>query len=210
MSLRFLVAALIGSLLAGCATDDTRSRAIRGGEGIPEYQALVKQSVQSMEKALSALDRVTTATVPLSPRTVARFSSRIVSLQAESLKVRARSQALQTRGDAFFQHWEESIVSVKDSRIRELAVRHRPQLQEHFTHIKAASQTTEQSFRNFLAGLRQLQVQLESNHARALPPRLVEETRDHGKEVIKSLQAVSRELNDMQALVSPSHYPTPP
>jgi hypothetical protein len=154
-----LLAAVAASLI-GCATRDAVSNAPRPGDGIAEYRQIVDEGLKAMGAALASLDRVSTQTNRCSARVLAVFSKEVERLEVDSLRVRARSQAMQARGEAYFEHWHETLARVEDPRVRELAAQHRPQLQQSFANIKLASETTRDVFKPFLAGLRRLQTAL--------------------------------------------------
>jgi hypothetical protein len=205
--LAVLLLAASAMAMAGCATGKTSSQTPKPGEGIALYRQLVKESLKSIGTTVSSLERVSAQTDRCSPRLVKAFSREVQELQAESIKVRSRSQAIQARGEAYFQNWHENLASVKDPKVRELAERHRPELQQCFTRIKAGSQRAGEAFRPFLAGLRRLQNALETDPGSVgmgSTRETIRATREHGAQVEQALLGIRQELDAMTAMVTPT------
>ncbi len=193
--------------LAGCATKDATTKVPQPKNGIAEYRMIVGESIQGIEAALRALDQVNAQTQSCPPKVIAAFSKEVERLQVNSIKVRSRTQALQARGDAYFEHWHENMVRMKDPKIRALAEQHRPELQQNFEKIKVASKQTGDAFRPFLSGLRQLCSALEENPGAAgadATRDLMRTTGEKGREVIQSLASIREELNTMTATLTPT------
>ena len=202
-----LLLAALALTSTGCATRDPSSRKLKPGEGITLYRQLVHESLRSIETTLSALDQVGASTDRCPPRLVRAFSRQVQELQAESIRVRSRSQAMMARGEAYFQHWHENLATVKDPGLRERAEQHRPQLQECFGKVKLGSQKAGEIFRPFLGSLRKLQNLLE-NDAGSLA---LESTRDsirgtkeQGIQLQRALTDIRGELDAMTAMLKPA------
>jgi hypothetical protein len=202
-----LLAAVILPVLAGCTTQDRTGKAPPPRNGITEYRELADESMKLIEGTIRALDRVSAQTKVCPPKVFAAFAEEVEKLQAESVTVRARSQAIQARGDAYFENWRENLARVHDPRVRDLAERHRPELQQRFTNVKTRSQQAGNTFRAFLAGLRRLQSTLESDAAAVAgdPTReLLRTVKENGRQVQQSLTAIREELEAMTALLTPA------
>jgi hypothetical protein len=202
-----LVLAVAGMAMAGCATHETSSSSPKPGEGITLYRQLVRESLKAIATTVSSLDRVGAQTNRCSARLVKAFSEEVQELQAESIKVRSRSQAIQARGDAYFQNWQENLMSVKDPKVRALAEDHRPQLQECFARIKLGSQKAGEAFRPFLSGLRKLQNGLETDAGSVgtdSTRELIRVTREKGGQVEQALTGIGQELDAMTAMLTPA------
>ena len=198
----FLLAAV------GCATRQQGQDKPRPGQGIIEYQELVEESQHAISRALFALDRVSLAAPCCSHRDIEKLSDEINRLQVDSLRIRARAQAIQERGDAWFQNWHQHIAEVSDPRIRDLANQHRSELERHFGAIKANAVETRASFRPFFNGLREIRTALEKDPAATQFGPMqdhIRATRARGQEVQERLAGTGRELESMRALVTPGH-----
>jgi hypothetical protein len=194
-------------MLAGCATKDTASQAPQPKNGIAEYREIVGESRKSIAAALHALDRVAAHTNRCPPRICAAFAEEVQRLQVGSVRVRARSQAMQARGDAYFENWHENLARLKDPRVRALAGQHRPELQERFARIKLASQQAGNAFRPLLAGLRKLQGALESDPATVgtvSTKDLSRTTKENGRQVEQALAVIGEELKAMTVMLTPT------
>jgi hypothetical protein len=198
---------VVGLALGGCATPEASGSSPKPGEGIARYRQLVRESGMAIAAMGSALDRVGAQTNRCPAGLVKAFSREVQRLQAESIRVRSRSQAIQARGDAYFQNWQENLASVKDPQVRALADERRPQLQDCFARIKMGSQKAGEAFRPFLAGLRKLQNALETDAGSVgaqSTRELIRSTREQGGKVEQALTGIGQELDAMTALVTPA------
>jgi hypothetical protein len=203
-----LILAVAAMAMAGCATHDSSPPSPKPGEGVAQYRQLVQESLKAITTMVASLDRVGAQTNRCSARLVKAFSEEVQQLQAESIKVRSRSQAIQARGEAYFQDWEKNLASVKDPKRRELAERHHPELQQCFARIKLGSQKAGEAFRPFLAGLRRLQNALESDAGSIgmdSTRELIRATGEHGAQVEQALATIRKELEAMTAMLTPAN-----
>jgi len=197
-----------GLLLCGCASVEPKSSAPEFGSGVAEYKQLTEGALTAVTATLTSLDRVTSQPVPCPPEVIAAFSHQVQQLQIDSLRIRARGQAILVRGDAYFATWSESIASIKDPRIRESVQRHHPQLEECFVRIRADSKRAGAAFKPFLSGLRTLQVHWEKDPGSVkneANEQLVRTTREYGHAVLQELKSVREELLAMQRMITPAN-----
>jgi hypothetical protein len=191
-------------LLSSCSTTQTRT-ASRPGSGLAEYLDLVHRSRQAVESALSSLDSLRAETGSNPKKVTAAFSDEVDRLEVASLRVRARAQAMQARGDAYFENWQQNMASIADPKIRTAAEQHRSELQQSFASMKFTSLQTRDSFQQFLTGLRKLRSRFEADPA-ALGDRpasdFADDTRRHGLDVLKGLDAIAAELNKMTGILA--------
>ncbi len=201
------VAAVI-ALIAGCATKQTAREQVVPGSGIAEFRQIADTSANAVQKALSSIDVLATQSNGCSSEALTAFSSDVQRLQVDSVRVRARSQAILTRGDVYFERWHETLSQVKDREVRALAETRRPLLQESFQKIKQSAEQCRTAFRPFLDGLRALRNSLENDAMSLRQPetqKLLEVTRNHGSELVEHLAAIRAELDSMKAMLTPPH-----
>jgi len=204
-NLQLIVVGLIA--LSGCATHDSSKASPRPGSGIKEYQEMTKEAQTVVSAALNSLANVNAHTNDCPPNVRAALAHDLERLQVDSLRIRSRAQAIQARGDAYFADWSESIKQIPDPKVRDAAERHQPQLEQSFSRIKLASQQAGAAFKPFLAGVRQLHVDLENSPLAARSGsdnELLGTTREHGKEVLKQLSNITNELHEMTVLLMPA------
>jgi|SRR4051812_3006785 hypothetical protein len=192
---------LIFFLLSGCTSNKLA--------GVEEYRQITAEALTRMSATLKALEQVT-ASGDSSPKRVGVFSRELQRLEVSSIRVRARAQAIQLRGDAYFAAWSENISSIKDSRVRDLAETHHAELEKSFSNIKTSSRDAGAAFRPFLTDLTRLRAELESHPAAALSPsetNLIAAARDNGQKVLKQLTAINFELTVISTMLDPSKAP---
>ena len=193
-------------LLGSCATKEPAETAPRPGSGVAEYRELTREAVTAVRASLVALDKVSVASNPCPPKLAAAYATEVQRLHADSLRIRARGQAIQARGDAYFADWSASIARIQDRQVRERAERFQPELHQAFSRIKQASQQAGAAFKPFMSGLRMLRVQLD----KPPPPGaddatkdLIRTTREHGGEVLHALSGINTELDNITRLLTP-------
>ncbi len=192
--------------LASCATHDTATQAPKPKNGIAEYQQIAKDAHKSVQSAEQALSRLSAQTGPVSEKTARKFSEAVEHLESESVQVRARSQAMQARGDAYFQHWHENLARMTDPQVRQLATEHHADLEAGFGRIKEASHETRKVFTEFLAGMRKLRNEVEKNpDALSTAPmqELAKTTAAQGQQVELKLKGIRDELTAMKQMLTP-------
>jgi hypothetical protein len=202
LSLTFLI-----GFLSGCATKEAATSVPKQQNGIQEYQQITANAIAAMNKALQSLNLVAAQSNPCPAKIVDAFADEVQQLQVDSLEIRSHAQAIQARGDAYFDNWSENLAHVKDPQVRELAERNHAQLQQSFAKIKATSQETGVAFRSFSAGLRKLRNSLQSNPA-ALESQSVQDlirtTRANGEQVLQLLGSLQAELQTMKSMITPA------
>ena len=209
LNMRKLAGSLLTAALAavaGCATQNMERKPPRPGQGLSEYRRIVIESQKDVADALRSLGRVSAQTNRCPPKMCAAFSRKVQWLQVESLKVRARVEAMQARGDAYFEHWDENLERITDPKVRGLVDEHRAQLQQRFNNIKQESQQAREAFRPFLSGLRKLNNALEKDPGTvgAVGTRdLIRATDENGRQVEQALAAIREELRSMKLLATP-------
>jgi len=195
----------VGLLLVGCA-------GLGGGcghsdfPGIEEYKEITAHARMAVEAALRSLDQVSGAPTPCPPKLAAEFSRNVQRLEVDSIHVRARAQAILARGDSYFAEWSESMAKINKPRVRELADRFHPELEQSFNIIKSSSKQAGDFFRPFLASLRSLRVKLEGNPnglAADSAKDSIRETRENGQRVVRELDAIKTELQAVTTVLTP-------
>ncbi len=191
----------------GCASQSTRPEVPRPGAGIAEYRQIALGAEKQVQAMLLRLGAVGAQSNECSSNVLAAFSAQVGRLQVDSVQVRARAQALQARGDAYFDQWHENMALVEDRKLRALAETRRPLLQQSFAKIKRLSMEGRGSFDPFLFELRQIRNALEKDPAgvqTAQLQELIDQARGNGDRVEAALVGIIRELDSMRTMLTPS------
>lgn len=145
---------------AGCATSGSGSRPPQRGEGLREYQQLVavlRQAVTASRQSVATLAAVTQGRATTA---FAQFDTSLQRLEVVSIKARARADAMEQRGEAYFEEWAEEISGAADEASRRAAKARFAELHQHFEAILNDSRQVRQAFRPFLEGVRRLRTTL--------------------------------------------------
>lgn len=199
----FLVALV---LTAGCASKTSSLPPSRPRQGMAEYRQLTTEAEHAMHSALAALATVSTQSDQCPPAVLTAFSNEVCRVQVDSLRIRARSQAMLARGDAYFESWEENLARIDDPAVRSLAKQQHQALQEGFLKVKTWSKEAHQSFQPFLADMRKVRNALEKNPASLSADstrKYIAAARTSGEEVESSLAKIRGEVDAMIAMLTP-------
>jgi hypothetical protein len=96
------IALILVTAVSGCATHKSADEAPEPGSGIAEYKEITAQALTSLRAVLDSLKSVNAQPYPCPSNVSAVFTERVLQLQTDSLRVRARTQAILSRGDAYF------------------------------------------------------------------------------------------------------------
>ena len=195
-----LLLAVIVSLLTSCRSKEP--------EGVKEYREITNEALTTVKATLGALDKVRAHSDHCPPKIVAAFDEQVQRLQVDSLRVRARSQAILARGDAYFAAWSANIANIQDPRVRQLAEHFHPELEKSFSKIKLASQKAGAAFKPFQAGLRKARADLETKPdglASDSGKNLLEEIRVNGEHVVQELGIINLELKAITRMLTPTN-----
>ena len=194
---------------AGCAMSDSGSRPARPGAGLAEYRQLVVDLRKAVMDSRQSADALTSAPKGKSTAAYARrFDDAVQRLEVVSMKVRARADAMEKRGEAYFQEWEEEIKSETGSVAKERFA----ELRQHFDEILKGSRQVRQAFRPFLDGLRGVSVSLGQQPAptaiEKAAPTLTQIVSD-GKQAEETMDQLLNTLSAAQTAVKSGPMPPP-
>jgi hypothetical protein len=190
----------------GCASTNTQASGPRPRDGIAEYRQVAVEAKKVMQGSLNSLAAVSAQSNRCAPDVLAAFSAATQRLQVESIPLRERAQAMQARGDAYFDQWEKRVAQVKDPAVRAAAEREHPRLEESFHQIKTISQEAREAFGPFQASLRKVRNALETDPANvsANPTRdQIASAKQSGEHVQQCLDRIIAELDSMRAMLTP-------
>ena len=204
--LRWLPQAAVAAVLIGCASTENARKEPTLRDDFIEYRQIVVQAMGQVGKTMRTIDEIS-AQANRDPRPAyAAFAKAVHRLEVDSIKVRARTQAMRARGDAYFEHWEKYLAGVDNEQVRQLAEQHRPELKRSFEQAQKASQQVREGFRPFLSEVQKLRAILE---AEPTLPRIdsakevILAAKDKGRQLQQGLDRVLSEMNSMTALLRP-------
>ena len=202
----WLPTAALAAVVIGCASTETARKQPTLRQDFVEYRQIVVQTMSQIDASLRALDELAIQ-ANCDPRPAYRaFAEAVHRLEVDSIKVRARTQAMRDRGDAYFEHWEAYLAGVDNPQVRTLAEQRRPELKRSFEQARLASQQVREGFRPFLSDLQKLRATLEADPSLAridAAKDLILAAKDKGRLVLQGLDRVLAEMNSMTALVRP-------
>jgi hypothetical protein len=204
--LHWLAPAAVVAVLLGCASTGTTPKAPTPRDDFREYRQIVVEAMGLVDTAMRALDEVS-AQANRDPRPAYEaFAKTVHRLEVDSIRIRARAQAMRARGAAYFEHWEKYLAGVDNEQGRQLAEQHRPELKQSFEQAQLAAQQIREVFRPFLSDLQKLRAVLEADPSLARidsAKSLILAAKDKGRQVQQGLDRLLAEMNSMTALLRP-------
>ena len=192
-------------IIAGCATHQTaRKPKPPPKDNLAETRQLVAESLKAVQPALRTLDQISALTTPCPPELFAQLTREAHRLNVDSLKVRARAQAMQARGPAYFEQWHLSLARHPNPQVRSAAAQGKERLDQSFLKIEQSFQPLREAFRPFLAGVRRLVNGLEKDPASAgadSSKTLIRSANENGRKVEAGLITILKELDSAAALL---------
>jgi hypothetical protein len=204
--LHWLPSAAIVAVLLGCASTKTTPKTPTSRDDFREYRQIVVEAMRLVDTAMSSLDEVSVHANRDPHAAYEAFAKVVHRLEVDSIKVRAHTQAMRARGDAYFERWEKYLAGVDNEQVRQLAEQHRPELKRSFEQAQQASQQVREVFRPFLSDLQKLRAVLEADPSLAridAAKSLILAAQDKGREVHQGLDRLLAEMNSMTALLRP-------
>jgi hypothetical protein len=204
--LPWLLQAAVAAVLIGCASTETTRKEPTLRDDFIEYRQIVVQAMDQVGKTMRAIDEIS-AQANRDPRPAYEaFAKAVHRLEVDSIKVRARTQAMRARGDAYFEHWEKYLAGVDNEQVRQRAEQHRAELKRSFEQAQQASQQVRESFRPFLSDVQKLRAILETEPTLTRidsAKDVILAAKDKGRQLQQGLDRVLSEMNAMTALLRP-------
>ena len=200
------------SFATGCATSGSDSRSPRPGDGLREYQRLVSDLRKVVTASRKAIETLAAASQRNSSAAYARFDDALQRLEVSSINARARADAMERRGEAYFEEWGEEISASGNEASREQAKARFAELRLHFDAVLKDSRQVRQEFRRFLDGLRELRTKLGQSPTPAateqVRPALAQAASD-GRQAEEAMNQLLSTLKTAETAVMSGPAPAP-
>jgi membrane-bound lytic murein transglycosylase len=203
-SLRWFPAIALTAVLPGCASTDPVSKAPTPRQDFQEYRRLVVSGIGQLDATLRALDNLSAQANRDARPAYEAFAQAVQRLEVDSIKVREHTQAMRTRGDAYFEHWQEWLAESSNEGVRQRAAQHQEELKRSFEAVRAAAQQVRDGFRPFLTDVQKLCAVLDQEPTLAhidAQKNLILAADEKGRQVQESLERILAEMNTMSALL---------
>ncbi|MEI6784118.1 MAG: hypothetical protein WCQ21_24765 [Verrucomicrobiota bacterium] len=203
---RWLPPAIVAAVVVGCTSTEIARKEPAPRADFIEYRHIVVQANGHVDAAMHALDEISSQAHRDPRPAYAAFAKAVHRLEVDSIKVRARTQAMRARGDAYFEHWQAYLGTVKNEQVRKLAEEHQSELKQSFEEAQLASKQVREVFRPFLSDLQRLRAVLEAEPSLArisAQKGLILAAKDKGRQVQQGLDRILVEMNSMTAMLRP-------
>jgi hypothetical protein len=187
--------------LWGCASNGTDVKKPKVGAGVEEYRRLASEAEADIAGALQLVNRVRQQSGSCPPGLVRDFSDEVDKLQVNSIRVRARAEAIQIKGEAYLQAWT-TRTGLADQPAP--PAQSMPEIERGFARVKQTSEQIRESLRPFFSNLRKLRSELQADPAsvqREETKQLLQTMNGQGGEVLAKLRALGNDLRDFQQIL---------
>ncbi|MCL4181063.1 MAG: DUF2959 family protein [Verrucomicrobia bacterium] len=202
-----LVLAAAQLLLATNVTAAGYKKADKTGASIAEFRDEIVNIKKEVDATLLALDKIT-QTANTDPRKAFKeFDKSVPRVDSAAQKAKKRSEDMKTKGNAYFEQWEQELATLNNPEIRQLAQQRKLKLQSTFDAIRSVMEPARDQFNTWLSGLKDLQVYLANDltiNGIDSAKTLITKSKSDGREVQQSLDAIIAELNTIEAALTPA------
>ena len=157
MKLTALLPCIIALLIAGCAN---RGSAPRPGSGLADYRKIVVEVRKTAAASSDALKGIENTSANNAAKSVERFDRALEKFEVTSIRAWAKADAMEARGTAYFDEWQQKITSSTNAVARQQEQTRESELRQHFERILAKSRQAREIFRPYLGGQRELRAAL--------------------------------------------------
>jgi ribosome-associated translation inhibitor RaiA len=192
--------------LISCASTATVPKQPTLRDDFQEYRQIVVQALGQVEATMRALEQISVQANRDAHPAYQAFAKAVHRLEVDSIKVRARTEAMRARGDAYFERWEKYLAGVDNEEVRKRAEEHRADLKQSFQQAHQASQQVREGFRPFLSDLQKVRAVLEAETTLVridAAKGLILGAQEKGRQVEQGLERVLAEMNSMTAMLRP-------
>jgi hypothetical protein len=152
-----LLSCAAGLIAAGCANPGAPPRA---GSGLAEYRKIIVEVRRAAAANNNALGGIENASPDKAAKSVERFDRALEKFEVVSIRARAKADAMEARGAAYFDEWQQKISASTDEAARQQEQARESELRQHFDRILARSRQAREAFRPYLGASRELRAAL--------------------------------------------------
>jgi chromosome segregation ATPase len=209
-------AALIGILVlaAGCASSG-RNRSSETVAGVTTVdQELVAADAQ-LGKTVDALAALVGDSGSDINKKYDQFAADLSDLDSKVQVIRDRALALNTKRDAYLQHWVQQTSTIKNEDLKKAAEQRRAQLQENFMDMNAKGQALKKAYAPVQASLqdcqRFLEADLNPSGVKALSGEVdkIKQGRSEVESAVKDFRASLKVIVDKLSIPAPAPEKAP-
>lgn len=150
---------------------------------------------------LEELNRMHKANVELRPQ-LQKYGQELAKMEEQATVARNRVIAMETKGTAYFQAWEDEIKTISNAEIREQAQKRYNKRVKSYNKIIKAMTEARDDLKPFMSDLNDVKKLLDSELSRESvksASNLIRQANWHGEDVVESLKDVETELDRVSA-----------
>jgi hypothetical protein len=198
--------ALASGLVTGCVSDNYHQGASTGSALTHSSEMITKSSSQ-IDDSLAALNDLVSHPQPDLRKQFDAYENSVNMLDATAKDITSENEAMQARGAAYFNAWDDEIATMHNEDIRSRSEARRNQVAARFASISQQYDAARIDFQPYLSDLHDVQkslsTDLTSGGLSAITEIAAKTTRDAAP-LKETLARLSQEFKDLGIAMSPT------
>jgi len=170
-------------------------------EKIQTLRSDCAQSRNQIKLTLEELSRLSVPGVELRPQ-LEKFKAELAKMEQKAVSARERADAMKSKGQAFFDEWEQQVKSIQNEGIRKEAAGRLAKRKKSYNKILTTMQEAKTQLVPFMSDLNDIKKLLDSELTAgsvASAKMIIRQANWHGEDVTESLTDVEKELDRVSA-----------
>lgn len=209
-SIIFTSLVIIATLASGCASRGY-NRADSAASSMQRAASRVDMGASQIEIALATLtDLVGNPAADMKPQ-FSKFDSAVNNLESLSKDIAGKSGAMQKKGTAYFQKWDEELARIQSEDIRSRSAARKAEVVQGFDRVQANYQATSVALAPFITRLTDIRTALSTD----LTPAGLDSIRGtvgsakmEGVSVQQSLRSLAADFKNLGVSLAPAAPPS--
>lgn len=204
---------VISAIASGCAARGY-NRADSAASSVQKAASRVDAGAGQIDIALATLtDLVDNPGADLKPQ-FSKFNAAVNDLEPLSKDIAAKSEAMQKKGAAYFQKWDEELAVIQNEDIRSRSAQRKAEVGQGFQRVQANYQSTATTLTPFISRLTDIRTALGTDLTPAGLDAIrgsVGSVKMEGASVVQSLRSLSADFKSLGVSLAPAvPQPVPP
>jgi hypothetical protein len=204
--------ALAGVLAAaGCESDPARQKANKAVATLTDTKAEIAAGRGEVERAVTNLGKLEAKPAKLTPA-FNDFKASVAAVKRRSDIINSRVQDMRLRAAEYSNAWQNDAQQISSPELRDVAQARNERVTAQYEKVTASAQAVRDAYAPFITQLgdteRYLANDLTYNGIDAAAP-MFDTVRSTADELLRRIDALSRDLDATSARLSPTTTPTP-
>jgi len=161
---RILLLTLVAISLVGVGCSSGYNKGTKTSESIMSTADQLAAGREQIDKVNASLTNLSNAQPGQDLRPLYKdYSSNVDKLDSIAADVRKQADAMQSKGQAYFQEWEAEQAKINNEDIKTRSVQRRAEVEQAFSRINAKSQRLKDAYHPLMSDLKDIRTALNSD-----------------------------------------------